>query len=142
MDIVFGVGLLISLLFEGSVAVFPATLAILVVYSLMRNMQAALIAAVISGAVLDIVFLRPVGVTSMVFCLILFLLFLYDRKYEIQSLPFVLLASGVSSLIYLLVFRIPHPIIQSVLASAFSGFIFIISKRFIHKEKKHFAHNL
>lgn len=94
----------IALLLEGTVTNLPLVFIALVIVTIaMRNLFLFLL-AFISGIFLDAFALRPLGETSIFLLLCVFLMLLYQRKYEINSYPFVFLASFVGSLIYLLLF--------------------------------------
>lgn len=94
----------IALLLEGTVTNLPLVFIALVIVTIaMRNLFLFLL-AFISGIFLDAFALRPLGETSIFLLLCVFLMLLYQRKYEINSYPFVFLASFVGSLIYLLIF--------------------------------------
>jgi cell shape-determining protein MreD len=94
----------IAILLEGTVTNLPLVFISLVILTIaMRNLSLFLF-AFIAGILLDAFALRPLGATSIFLLLCIFLMLLYQRKYEINSYPFVLLASFFGSLIYLLIF--------------------------------------
>src|SRR5882672_9795610 len=94
----------IALFLEGTVTNLPLVFVTLIVLTIaMRNLF-LFVLAFFSGIFLDTFALRPLGETSIFLLLCVFLMLLYQRKYEINSYPFVFLASFVGSLIYLLTF--------------------------------------
>jgi len=95
---------IVSILIEGTVTNLPLVFVSLVILTIaMRNLFLFFL-AFLAGIFLDVFALRPIGETSIFLLLCVFLMLLYQRKYEINSYPFVLLASFVGSLIYLLIF--------------------------------------
>jgi len=104
MNSLFLIIFFIALFLEGTVTNLPLVFISLVIITIaMRNLFLFLL-AFISGIFLDAFALRPLGETSIFLLLCVFLMLLYQRKYEINSYPFVSLASFVGSLIYLLIF--------------------------------------
>jgi hypothetical protein len=94
----------ISLFLEGTVTNLPLVFVCLVILTIaMRNLS-LFVLAFLAGTFLDAFALRSIGMTSIFLLLCVFLILLYQRKYEINSYPFVLLSSFVGSLIYLLMF--------------------------------------
>lgn len=118
----------IALLLEGTVTSLPLVFVALVIVTIaMRNLFLFLL-AFISGIFLDAFALRPLGETSIFLLLCVFLILLYQRKYEINSYPFVFLASFVGSLIYLLIFGYRNPFGLAV-ASIIVGFLLFMVYR-------------
>ena len=91
--------------------------------------------AVVLGVYLDIMLLRPIGVTSVFFLGVTFLCFLYQRKYEVVTLPFVLLSSFFFSLCYLLTFHSSHIFLKSIVCIGFSVVSFYLVQQ-IQKRKE------
>ena len=55
----------------------------------------------LGGIILDVVFLKTIGATSIFFMLFLCIVFLYERKFEILTIPFVFLATFLGGLFYM-----------------------------------------
>jgi len=70
-------------------------------------------AAFLTGAVLDILLLNPLGKTSLFLVVFLFIILLYDKKFDIQTFPFVFLASFIGSFVYFIAFQISKCICSS-----------------------------
>ena len=98
----------------------------------MRNLF-LFILAFVAGMLLDVFALRQVGQTSIFLLLIVFLLLLYQRKYEINSYPFVLISSFVGSLVFLLLFGYGNVIVLAVLSSVIGVVLFGIRRFFVAK---------
>lgn len=77
-------------------------------------------AAFFLGLIFDLLYLRPLGYTSIIFCIFVFLVFLYERKFEVQTVPFVFFGVFLGSFVYLKIFGYNQAIIQSAV-NAFLG---------------------
>ena len=89
---------------ESSVVTLPVVLLFLLFYTIITRSDYVFVIAFIVGIFLDMVMLRPLGFTSLYFLTILFLVFLYERKFEIGTIYFVMCAAFLSSFFYLLLF--------------------------------------
>jgi len=95
---------IISIFLEGTVTNLPLVFISLVILTIAIRNLFLFFLAFFAGILLDAFALRPLGETSMFLLICVFLMLLYQRKYEINSYPFVLLASFFGSLIYLFLF--------------------------------------
>lgn len=122
------IGLLffVSLLLEGTVTTLPLVLLFLLALGIARQDEAVFILAVLAGILLDILALRPVGITGIFYVVFLFLMLLYDRKYEIHSLPFMAVSSFLGSFVYLLLFVRQEIFLQSVISVFLGVIIFLV----------------
>lgn len=87
------------------------------------------------GILLDLLSFRTVGVSSIFFCVMLGFIYLYQRKFEIQTLPFIAAVSLVVSGFYLLVttgvFSLWSICFSCILATGFFwGVSFFIQKNY------------
>lgn len=95
---------LIFLILEGSISALPLVLIALLNMIIVKRDSAVFVSAFIVGILLDIFALRSIGETSIFFLAFVLLILLYQRKYEINSYPFIFFAAFFGSLIYLLIF--------------------------------------
>lgn len=86
---------------QGELSSFPIILDVLLISYILTRSTKIVTASFISGIFLDIFTVKTVGISSMFFVVFLFLVFLYERKFEITTLPFVLITSFLGSLGYL-----------------------------------------
>jgi len=98
---------------EATITTLPLVLLFLLVFSLIQKKILILTISFFSGIFLDIFSLRPVGGASLYFAVFFFLVFIYERKYETATFPFVFVASFLGSLGFILFLR------QNFLATAF-----------------------
>src|SRR4051812_14231819 len=104
MLLIFSVMLAIALLLEGTITTLPLVLVCLLCLGISRRDVVTFFIAFFVGFFLDVFTLHPIGKTSLFFVIFLFLVSLYQRKYEINSVPFVIVASFIGSLLFLWVF--------------------------------------
>jgi hypothetical protein len=124
--------LIISIFLEGTVTTLPLVLICLVILTIFMRNLFLFILAFLAGIFLDGFALRSIGQASIFLLLIVFLLLLYQRKYEINSYPFVLIASFAGSLAYLLVFGYGNAIGLSVMSSLISVVFFGIFRYLVN----------
>jgi len=83
---------ILALLLEVTVVRLPLVLFLLLILFVRKKNPEIFVFALFIGILLDILNLQRIGITSMFFLALLFLVHLYDRKYEINTLPFVLIS--------------------------------------------------
>lgn len=114
----------LAVLLEATVTTLPVVAVLLLCYGIAKK-ENAFIIAFVAGLLLDIFTLRPLGETSLFLLLFLFLVFLYQRKYEINSYPFVIVSSFLGAYVYLMLFgstSVTKAMICSVIATVlFAG---------------------
>jgi cell shape-determining protein MreD len=116
----------IVLLLEGVVTTVPLVLIFLLSYTIIKQDETVFLLALLAGIVLDLLTLRLVGVTTFFYIIFLLTILLYDKKYEIHSLPFMAVSSFVGSFLYLLVFVRKDIFLQSIVAAFLSVIVFLI----------------
>ena len=87
-----------------------------------RSMLFAL--AFFYGLFLDLFLVRPLGQTSLFFLIFLIIVLLYERKFEIKTVPFVFFASFLGSLGYLLIYRYEHVLWQALASALIAALLF------------------
>jgi hypothetical protein len=118
----------VSLFLEGTVTNLPLVFISLIILTIaMRNLF-LFVLAFLAGILLDTFASRPIGETSIFFLLCVLLMLLYQRKYEINSYPFVLLSSFVGSVIFLLIFGYAN-VWSLTVASVIIAFLLFIMYR-------------
>lgn len=135
MGIVLLLILLVAIFLEGSITTLPLVLLVLLVMTVVSRQSFVFGVAFLCGVLLDLLTMRPVGQTSAV--LVLFVLFvrLYERKFEIETVPFVLFASGLGTLLYGLLYGIPHLLLE-VGVAMIGGVLFFLAVETLHKSQK------
>lgn len=129
---------LFSLFLESSVTTLPLVFLTLFCLAVLTRKEWVFVAAFIAGVLLDALSFRVLGQSSLYFILYIFLVFLYERKFEISTKYFVFMASFLGSFGFLIIFSYNNVVLQSLMSSIIGILIFSILFRF-HKnvEKKY-----
>lgn len=117
----------VSILLEGTMTTLPFVLIVLLISGIARRSTMVFSLAFFAGLILDLLTVRLLGSTALFFLLFLFLIFLYQKKYEINSYPFVLVSSFAGAILYLNFFDYNSVFVQAGISSVialilFSGF--------------------
>lgn len=129
MRIGFWILFIITLILEGTVTSVPLVLVFLLCLMVMKRAEWIFLLAFLSGITLDLFTLRPIGVTSILLVLFVFIVLLYERKYEIATIPFVASTSLVGSFVFLQILG-TFGILESVTSSIVAVASFILYTRF------------
>lgn len=130
MKIIFALLIIASLFLEATVTTIPLVFFLLLFLTLLYRSYWIFPIGFLSGILLDSVLFRTLGITSLFFVAFSFIVLMYQRKFEISTLPFVFAASFLGSFVYLLLFSSGNLIIfQAVLCALVAILIF----KFIHK---------
>ena len=124
------------LILSSSLTTIPLSIIILVVCAVIFRESWVFFAAFLLGLYLDLILIKPLGYTSLMLTIFVFLIRLYERKFETQTISFVLLSSFLGSLIYLKVFGYSNILAQSLVSSllAILLFKFLLSKLDLRSE--------
>ncbi|MBF8249766.1 MAG: hypothetical protein HW400_367 [Candidatus Levybacteria bacterium] len=76
------------------------------------------------GLFLDLILIRPLGYTGLVLTIFVFLIRLYERKFETRTTAFVFLSTFLGSLIYLVIFGYNNVLIQSLINALVAAVLF------------------
>lgn len=126
-------------LLQGSVTTLPLVILFFLIAAVVTKKNWIFPSAFLVGIALDVFLLNPVGKTSLFLIVFLFVVLLYDKKFDIQTFPFVFLASFIGSLIYFItVSHTSNIFTQAILSgiiSTFSFWIVVILNKFDMKER-------
>ncbi|OGH23160.1 MAG: hypothetical protein A3F31_04180 [Candidatus Levybacteria bacterium RIFCSPHIGHO2_12_FULL_38_12] len=86
---------------EGIITSLPLILTSLLLFFTYRRSNRVFLAAFGVGILIDVLKLRQLGISSTYYIIFLFLVSLYERKFEIKTIPFVIIVSFLGSLGYL-----------------------------------------
>lgn len=125
--------LLLAFILEGTITTLPLVLASFLILMIFLRARFLFWLALFVGILLDVFLLRPLGMTPLILTVFLFIVLLYESKFEASTGYFVLIASFLGSLIYLLAFDIQTAFIQSVFMSLLT---LGVVKLLIHSEIK------
>jgi len=129
---------LFSLFLESSITTLPLVFLTLLCFAVLTRKDWIFVIAFIAGLALDALSFRALGQSSLYFILYIFLVFLYERKFEISTKYFIFIASFLGSFGFLIIFSYNNVVLQSLISSIIGVLIFSIFSRF-HKnvEKKY-----
>ena len=129
--------LLVSVFLEATLITVPLTLLIVIFSAVTLKNNDVFILAFLSGLLLDILTLGTIGLTSAFFILFVMLIFLYQKKFEIESLSFVAISTFTGSIIYLFLTHSNHLIPEALLSTFLMFSSFFIFKKTIKKAPKY-----
>lgn len=118
--------LFIAILLESTITTLPLVFIVLLCGAVVYKQTGVLIAALIAGVILDMLLFRIIGVTSIFLLAALMLAFLYERKFEIQSIPFVAVFSFFGSLIYCFIFIKSEVLLQGLVSCILTVSLFLL----------------
>lgn len=122
----------LALVLESSVTTIPLVFLSLVSLMVIKRENWIFLYGFLFGALLDLFSFRTLGISSAFFVTFLFLILLYQRKFEIATNYFVLGACFIGSFSFLLLLGFNNLIIVESLVSALIGLLlFIMFKRFV-----------
>jgi cell shape-determining protein MreD len=128
MKYVLGFVGIIGLFIESSLVAIPFSLIFILLIFINRKDGMVFTIAFLLGIVLDILLIRQVGLTGLFFVVFLFLVSLYDRKYEINTWPFVLLSSFFGAAFYAQLFGTSDVLVTSFVTMIMSVVAFLCMK--------------
>jgi len=138
MFLTLGILLAISVLLEGTIVMMPMALVCLLCLAILRKDWVVFLIAFLTGIFLDILKVQTVGERSIFFIIFIFLILLYQRKYEINSYPFVAAAGFFGALIYSLLFGYANWFWCSLLSAAITSILFMLLRGKLRPQKTQF----
>lgn len=117
----------LSLILQGSVTTIPLVLVLLLNLAIATKKTSVFLIAFLCGLTLDIMLGNPLGQTSIFYLGFLATVFLYERKFDVQTFPFVFISSFFGSIVYLILFDGRFIFLQSLTSALISiGFFFLL----------------
>lgn len=129
--------LIISILLEATVTTLPLVLLTLLFLAVVFKSSDVYLIAFISGLFLDLFTLGRFGVSSLYFTVFVFLIYTYQRKFEIENIYFTLLFGFFGSFFYLLITGAQSLVLQSLVSTAIICTSFIVHGKFNKKATKY-----
>ncbi len=127
-----------SIIFESTITTVPLALTVLTVYVILNKQTRFFYAGFAGGIILDSLTVRVLGSSSAFFVIWLYLILLYDRKYEIRTLMFVFVSIFFGSVIFLYLFKYNYIFLNALAGSATGMVLFLVLKRFEHNKSQGF----
>ena len=124
--------LTLSLIIESTITTIPLILLSLLSLTAIFREKFIFVLAFIFGILLDLATLKPVGFSSIIFEIFIFLIFMYQSKLEITTNNFIIVGSFLGSVAFLLLNGLFRNIILESIASTLVGLmIFIILRKLV-----------
>lgn len=120
---------LAALILESTFTTVPLLFTVLTVYTIFKKQTRFFYAGFAGGIILDSLTVRVLGSSSAFFVIWLYLILLYDKKYEIRSSLFVCLSIFIGSTLYLYIFKYNYIFLNALIASAAGIVLYLILKK-------------
>lgn len=118
---------ILSIILQGTLTTIPLVLILLLNLFIAVKKTYVFVIAFFCGLLLDAMLGNPLGETCIFYILILAILFLYERKFDIQTFPFVFISSFLGSFVYLILYNNRFIFLQSFSSALISiGFFFLL----------------
>lgn len=131
--------LALALIVESTLVSLPLTLLFLIIVTVWRKSHHMLLLAFLSGLILDVLLVRSIGVTSIFFLVVIAVMILYQRKYELRSPFFVIPFSMAASMLFVIFFPVSQPLIHVILSTLLASVLFlgssVIAKRTYERQR-------
>lgn len=135
-QLLLGIFLFLSFVYSGFFVTMPLVFDVLLLYYVFfKDEETVFIASFIVGIFLDSITVRTIGESSIFFMVVLFIVMLYRKKFEITTWPFVACSSFLGGFAYYSIFGFQDVFLQSIFNSLFTVALFLIAQLFL-KEKK------
>jgi len=117
----------LSIILQGSVTTIPLVLILLLNLTIATKNPSVFVIAFFCGLLLDAILGNSLGETCIFYILFLAIVFLYERKFDIQTFPFIFISSFLGSFAYLILYDGRFILIQSFTSAMISiGFFFLL----------------
>lgn len=128
--------LLFSLLLQATLTSFPLIVVVLLLWFVFSPSAFILVTVFVAGIVFDMLTVTPIGQTSVVLLVLLFGVYLYQRKFEADTIPFVFLTTTGASFLFVLLVGFGNAFLQAILAGAVATGFFLLKLFFSQQMSK------
>ena len=128
--------LTISLILESSITTIPLILLVLLVSTVVIKDDIVFLLAFIFGILLDVLTFKTIGLSSAFFTFLVFLILIYEKKFEINTLSFIAFSTLLSSFLFLIFFQRGNIIVQSLVSTAIGLIFFAAFKKLSYKRQE------
>ena len=116
--------LTLLVIITSAVTTIPFFVGLLAVSTVLSKKSWVFFLALGLGLFLDLTTIRPLGYSSLILTIFVFLIWLYERKFETQTTTFVFISSFLGSLVYLKIFGFQQIFLQSLVSAVVGVFLF------------------
>ena len=129
-------GAFFSILLQVAISSTPIFIPIILVYFIFSKNPISFAIAFLTGIFIDSFLLNPIGISSLYFCLLLFVVSLYSKKFEIQTPLFILLSTFLGSAIYVVILSGSLPFIKAFICTFIALIFYYLISWSKNKSKK------
>lgn len=108
------------------VTTIPFSIGLMTIFAVLLKRSWLFFLALGLGLFLDLIALRTLGYASLALTIFVFILFLYERKFETRTAAFVFISSFFGSIFYLMIFGYNNIFLQSLASSLLAVLAFKI----------------
>ncbi len=124
--------LTIALFLESTLTTIPLIFLVLLSLTVLFRNNRIFLLAFVFGMLFDLISFNILGISSLFYIIFLFLVLIYQRKFEIATNYFILISSFLGSLGFLIVLGYNNSVILQAVFSSFLGFlIFKLFQRYV-----------
>jgi hypothetical protein len=109
--------LIIFTLVISGITTVPFSIGLLAIFTVLFRKSWVFFLAPAIGLFLDLALMRPLGYSGLVLTVFVFLLFLYERKFETRTSVFIFFSTFLGGLIYLIIFDYQQIFLQALINS-------------------------
>lgn len=119
--------LIVSLILETTIITIPLVFLVLLNITVWKKEPWIFPIAFVIGVILDMLLSKTIGISSFYFTLFMFLVLSYQRKFEINTVYFIIASSFLGSLGFLLILGYNNSIILNAILSSIIGTLLFIT---------------
>lgn len=128
--------LIFSILIESGISTLPLTLLVILFGAVVTRRNEIFLLAFLSGLFLDVLTMRIIGLSSLYFTVFICVVFLYQKKFEIETVHFISGFSFLGALGYLILTGAKSPLAQALFVTLIISISFFILKVFTKPLKR------
>ena len=128
---VFSILVIIALVLESTLTTMPLVFIVLFSATILFESTTLLLLGFVCGLLLDTLTFHPIGESSLFFLLILTMAFLYERKFETRSLPFIGIILLVGSFLYIWIFGSMYMFPEAIVAAIIGVGLFSLFQSYV-----------
>lgn len=121
--------LVILVIIASGITTIPFSVGLVILSAVLFRKSWVFFLALILGLFLDLVMMRTLGYAGLVLTAFVLMVFLYERKFETQTVPFVFISIFLGSMLFLKIFGYQQIILQALANSLLGVLVFKIIHR-------------
>lgn len=135
MLVIFILLFFLFLFLETSIVAMPLVLLLLIILAALYKELWIFPISFVAGVILDILTFQRVGISSILFLIFFGIFFLYQKRFEVQTIQFVFFFTLVTSFVYYLFSQGKFLPIEAMVSGMIGGTIFLLCR--MSNQKKH-----